>query len=75
MTVQTLVVEEVNVTISPDVDETPPPSTDKFGDVPKFCVPGLAKVMVWEPFGITLLDAVEADPVNAAALVAVTVKV
>ena len=46
----------------------------KVGVVPKFCEPGLLKVMVWLAFGVTLFDAAEADPVPTL-LVAVTVKV
>ncbi|MNU98234.1 hypothetical protein D3C71_883390 [compost metagenome] len=42
--------------------------------VPKFCVPGLLKVMVCGDAGITLLDAADASPVPAA-LLAVMVKV
>lgn len=44
------------------------------GDVPKFCVPGLLKVIVWLPLGVTLFDAAEGAPVPTV-LVAVTVKV
>jgi hypothetical protein len=44
------------------------------GVVPKFCAPGLLKVMVWLAAGVTLLDAADALPVPAL-LVAVTVKV
>jgi hypothetical protein len=44
------------------------------GVVPKFCVPGLPKVMVCAAFGVTLLDAAEGEPVPTP-LVAVTVKV
>ena len=44
------------------------------GVVPKFCAPGLAKVMVWLALGVTEFDAVEAGPVPAE-LVAVTVNV
>lgn len=75
VTVQTLVVDEVKATVRPDVDEAPPLRTDKFGDVPKFCVPGFTNVMVCEPLGVTLLEAADGAPVNEAALVAVTVKV
>lgn len=44
------------------------------GEVPKFCAPGSAKVMVWGEAGVTELDAAEALPVPAL-LVAVTVNV
>ena len=67
--VQTPVVEEVNVGIRPEEAVA-----DKVGVVPKFCAPGLAKVMVWVPFGVTAAEAAEAAPVPAR-LVAVTVKV
>ncbi|WP_211209726.1 hypothetical protein, partial [Uliginosibacterium gangwonense] len=44
------------------------------GVVPKFCAPGLAKVMVCDVLGVTLFEAAEAEPVPAL-FVAVTVKV
>ena len=44
------------------------------GVVPKFCAPGLAKVMTCGAAGVTALEAAEAGPVPAT-LVAVTVKV
>jgi hypothetical protein len=44
------------------------------GVVPKFCAPGLMKVMVCGAVGVTLFDAADAAPVPAE-LVAVTVKV
>ena len=44
------------------------------GEVPKFCAPGSAKVMVWGEAGVTELDAAEALPVPAL-FVAVTVNV
>ena len=44
------------------------------GAVPKFCEPGLAKVMVCVALGVAALDAADALPVPAE-LVAVTVKV
>ena len=47
---------------------------DSVGVVPKVCVPGLLKVMVWLALGVTLIDAADAGPVPAE-LVAVTVKV
>jgi hypothetical protein len=43
------------------------------GVVPKLCAPGLAKVIVCAAIGVTLLDALEAEPVPAE-LVAVTLK-
>src|SRR3569833_1572012 len=67
--VQTPVVLDVRLTVSPDVAVVV-----YVGVVPKFCAPGLAKVMVWVPFGVTLFDADEALPVPTL-LVAVTVKV
>ena len=44
------------------------------GVVPKFCAPGLPKVMVCGAAGVTALEAAEAGPVPAT-LLAVTVKV
>ena len=67
--VHTPVVPEVKVGVRPEVA-----LAVSVGVVPKFCAPGLAKVMVWLAFGVTLFDAPEADPVPAE-LVAVTVKV
>ena len=67
--VHTPVVDEVNVTVSPEVDVAV-----SVGVVPKFCAPGLVKVMVCAAFGVTLLEAAEAGPVPAE-LVAVTVNV
>nr|WP_233198558.1 MULTISPECIES: hypothetical protein [Luteimonas] len=69
VTVQTPVVEEVKLTCSP---ESLVAVSD--GMVPKFCAPGLLKVMVCSAFGMTLFDAADAGLVPAA-LVAVTVKV
>ena len=46
----------------------------RVGVVPKFCAPGLLKVMVWLAFGVTLLLAADGVLVPTA-LVAVTVKV
>jgi hypothetical protein len=43
------------------------------GVVPKFCAPGLLKVMVCAALGVALFDALEAEPVPAE-LVAVTLK-
>ncbi|MNV16947.1 hypothetical protein D3C71_1077210 [compost metagenome] len=74
VTVHTPVVDEENSTANPDVAETPLPRIDKSGAVPKACVPGSAKVMVWLALGVALLLALEAALVPLA-LVAVTVKV
>ena len=46
----------------------------RVGVVPKFCAPGLAKVMTCGAAGVTALEAAEAGPVPAT-LLAVTVKV
>jgi hypothetical protein len=43
------------------------------GVAPKLCAPGLAKVIVCAAIGVTLFDALEAEPVPAE-LVAVTLK-
>ena len=67
--VHTPVVDEVNVTVSPESDVAV-----RVGLVPKFCVPGLVKVIVCAALGVTELDAAEAAPVPAE-FVAVTVKV
>jgi len=69
VTVQTPVVDELNVTGLSDVAVAV-----SVGVVPKFCAPGSAKVIVWLAFGVTALDTAEAGPVPAP-LVAVTVKV
>ena len=69
MTVQTPVVDELNVTGLLDVAVAV-----NVGVVPKFCAPGSAKVIVWLAFGVTEFVTVEAGPVPAP-LVAVTVKV
>ena len=66
--VHTLVVAELKVTVPPGAVAV------SVGVVPKFCVPGLANVMVWLPLGVTLFDAAEAAPVPTL-FVAVTVKV
>ena len=68
--VQTPVVEEVKATVSPDVAVAV-----SVGVVPKFCAPGLAKVIVWEAFGVTAFEAEDDGPVRPAAFAAVTVKV
>src|SRR3569623_788420 len=67
--VQTSVVLELKVGVSPESLVAV-----KIGVVPKFCAPGLAKVMAWVPLGVTLLDAADALPVPAL-FVAVTVKI
>ena len=67
--VQTPVVAEVNATVKFEVEVA-----DNVGVVPKFCVPGLAKVMVWPAAGVIEFDAAEACPVPAM-FVAVTVNV
>lgn len=67
--VHTPVVDDENVGVSVDVAVA-----DSVGVVPKFCAPGLAKVMTWEPLGVTALDAAEAVLVPTP-LVAVTVNV
>ncbi len=67
--VQTPVVLDVKLTVKPDVLVAV-----NVGVVPKFCEPGLVKVIVCDAFGVTELDALDADPVPAL-LVAVTVKV
>ena len=67
--VQTPVVDELKVTVKPESDVAV-----NVGVVPKFCAPGLAKVMVWAALGITALEAAEATLVPLA-FVAVTVKV
>jgi hypothetical protein len=61
--------DEVNVTGKPDVL-----LAVSVGVVPKFCVPGLLKVMVWPPLGVTAFDAADGAP-GPTTLVAVTVKV
>ncbi len=66
--VHTPVVLELKVTVPPGALAL------SVGVVPKFCAPGLAKVMVCAALGVTLADAVDAELVPAL-LVAVTVKV
>ena len=69
--VQTPVVELVRDTAYPaPADE----NADSVGEVPKFCEPGLLKVIVWGEAGVTELDAADAAPVPAL-FVAVTVNV
>jgi hypothetical protein len=67
--VHTPVVLEVKLTVRLEVDVAL-----RVGVVPKFCAPGLVKVMVWLATGVTEFEADEALPVPAL-LVAVTVKV
>lgn len=69
VTVQTAVVDDVKTGVKLDVAVAV-----SVGDVPKFCAPGLAKVIVCSPIGVAELDAADAEPVPAE-LVAVTVKV
>ena len=66
---QTPVVDEEKLTVRTGSEDAL-----SVGPVPKFCAPGLLKVMVCVAAGITEFDAVEAGPVPFA-LVAVTVKV
>ena len=74
VTVQTAVVEEVKVTSRPEVAEAPPLTSRRSGVEPKFCEPGLAKVMICGPAGATALLGTDATLVPAE-LVAVTEKV
>lgn len=67
--VQTPLVDELNVGTRPDVAVAV-----SVGDVPNVCAPGLAKLIVWFPLGVTGAEAAEAAPVPAL-LVAVTVNV
>jgi hypothetical protein len=67
--VHTPVVDEVNVGVKPESDVAL-----KVGVVPKFCAPGLAKVIVCAAFGVMEFDAPEAKLVPSE-LVAVTVNV
>ena len=69
VTVQTPVVLEVKVTVSPESEVA-----DRVGAVPKFCAPGLLNVMVCGDAGVIELLAPEAGPVPEL-LVAVTVNV
>jgi hypothetical protein len=69
VTVQTPVVEDVNTGVRPDVAVAV-----SVGAVPKFCAPGVLKVIVWVPWGVAGFEAAEAEPVPAL-LVAVIVKV
>lgn len=67
--VQTPVVDELKLTVRPELAVAV-----KVGEEPKFCTPGLAKVMVCSPIGVAELEAPDATLVPMA-LVAVTVKV
>lgn len=67
--VQTDVVDDVKVGVKLEVAVAV-----SVGDVPKFCAPGLVKVIVCGPIGVTELEAADAEPVPAE-LVAVTEKV
>ena len=67
--VHTAVVDEVKVGDSPESEVAV-----NVGVAPKFCGPGLLKVIVCVALGVMLLDAAEAGPVPAE-LSAVTVKV
>jgi hypothetical protein len=67
--VHTPEVDEVNETVSPELDVAV-----SVGVVPKLVSPGLVNVIVWESFGVTPDDATEALPAPTL-LVAVTVKV
>ena len=67
--VQTPGVDELKLTVSGESV-----AAVRFGVVPKFCEPGLAKVIVWPATGVTELDAEDAALVPAE-FVAVTVNV
>jgi hypothetical protein len=67
--VQILVVRELNVGVSPEEAVAV-----NVGVVPKFCAPGLVKVIVWLAFGVTEFEALDGELVPAL-FVAVTVKV
>jgi uncharacterized protein (DUF983 family) len=67
--VHTEVVLELNVTVNPDVAVAV-----SVGVVPKFCGPGLAKVITCDACGVTLFDAADGAPVPVV-LVALTVNV
>src|SRR5512146_932871 len=60
VTVHTPAVLDVKLTVRPDVAVAV-----SVGAVPKFCAPGLAKVMVWPAAGVTEFDAADALPVPA----------
>ena len=65
----TPVVDEVNVGVKLELA-----LAVKVGLVPKLWLPGLAKVIVCDPIGVTLFDALEL-PLTPALFVAVTLKV
>ncbi len=67
--VHTPVVDELKVGVRPESE-----IAVSVGMVPKFCAPGLLKVMVCGAAGVIALDAADAAPVSEAPLVAVTVK-
>ena len=69
VTVHTPVVDEVNSGVNPEVE-----LATNVSAVPKFCDPGLAKVITCAALGVTLLDALDAT-LTPAELVAVTLKV
>ena len=69
LTVQTPLVLELKLTVRPESAVAL-----NVGVVPKFCDPGLVKVIVWFALGVTAFDAAEATLLPMA-LVAVTVKV
>jgi hypothetical protein len=67
--VHTPIVAELKLGVNPELA-----LAVKVGLVPMFCAPGLVNVMVCDPIGVTLLEALELLPVPAL-LVAVTLKV
>jgi hypothetical protein len=67
--VHTPMVDELNVGVKLELA-----LAVKVGLVPIFCAPGLAKVIVCDPIGVTLFDALEL-PLTPALFVAVTLKV
>ena len=68
VTVHTPVVDDVNSGVNPEVE-----LATNVGAAPKFCAPGLVKVITCAALGVTLFDAPEAKLVPTP-LVAVTVK-
>ena len=66
--VHTPMVDELNVGVKLELA-----LAVKVGLVPIFCAPGLANVIVCDPIGVTLFDALEAEPVPTE-FVAVTLK-
>lgn len=67
--VQTLVVAELNTGVKPESEVAV-----NVGEVPKFCTPGFANVMVWVALGVTELEEDESGP-PPARLLADTVNV